>query len=1332
MKIFSWNCRGLGGADAPIVPYKKWSVRYYDISLVFLQETKCSLADSVCKTSSLNLPNSCGTNSAGLSGGLLLLWDDRSDVVPLVVDQHFILCKTVDHNLSFVRFALFMYGESCSELKASFWKEMKQLCSAYSPLCMIGDFNQIEQYSDKIGGSSSITGWNDFVDWRINSPLCELPFSGPRFTWANKRESSSLILERLDRGYATQDWLLKYPEAHIQNLFIFLSDHAPIILDFSARLTKPKRPYRVDIWCLNHSDIQNLVLSIWQSFSSDPVTSSVTYKLSQIRTGILNWVIQNRHQFMLDWSSFSQDLYASASHIHDSNSASQYLQNLRISEHEVHAQHSFWQQRAKSDFHLNDGLPTSFFFSRAKARQKNLRIISLKHNDGSWTSSESALSDLIMNHFQNLFTSSLPSTSFSELEDLSFPQLDVLQQDYLSQPFTASDVKKAFFDMKPNKSPGPDGFPPRFYQLFWHTVNVDITSAVLRFLNDGHLPPAWNNTHIVLIPKVVNPESISQFRPISLCNVIYRAASKCIALRLRKVTNNIIGQNQNAFLPGRLISDTGFLGHGIISYINQRRSGTRCFGAIKLDMNKAFDRVSWPFLFHVLKLFGFPKVFRKLIKACVKIVSLQVLINGTPSRRIFPQCDLSQGDPISPYLFILCMDILSLMIIKAESNRSIEGIKLSRNSPAISHLLYADDALLCFRLSPSACESLRDILISFSAFSGQMINHQKSYIKFSPNTPDDFRDHVTNILRVPSKQNFGNYLGVPIDIGRRKTAAFQFILDKISSKILSWGAAHFSQLAKLLLINTILIASFSHVASILPIPLQITTKINYLINLFWWKQSQNKRAQHWLSSDILQLPKTEGGLGMKNARIVSQALLSMTFWRCHHQHASLISTVLRPKYQKDFPIPEKVSKYSAASFAWKGVVKNTFLLRDGFAWKFGNRNLINIKNDAWILGTTPSLKSMFKSHSIRFADLLSGSTQWNKQNVFKFFNTVSARKICALELPPEPMDDFVYWKFTEDGRYSTSSGYSFLLHKCSTALTSHQSPATRDFKWSFIWSLPCQPNIKIFLWKIVHGILPTADVLIRRGMAVYPNFSFCHEEPESINHLFRDCQFVKRIWAASLLGIRSDDASSHISFSTWFQNFLRYTTRPSDGNALILLHFPLTMFAIWKHRNNVIFRNSCVCPDEIIAETARLSQQQFDFISHFKCYDSTTYLTEVITPVTYIPQRFSYYFRTEVVFNKNFSIGSFKVFCNDHVTYEALQCFGSPLFQNNILALNEAMTFASVFRLQAVLFQIHIIQLLRLMQDSSSSSFPVALSSSISRLKFFLSYNVTWYCNGIV
>ncbi|XP_074315266.1 uncharacterized protein LOC141651451 [Silene latifolia] len=324
-------------------------------------------------------------------------------------------------------------------------------------------------------------------------------------------------------------------------------------------------------------------------------------------------------------------------------------------------------------------------------------------------------------------------------------------------------------------------------------------------------------------------------------------------------------------------------------------------------MKKTFDRVSWPFLFKVLKCYGFPKVFRKLIKACVKTVSLQVLINDTPSSRIFLQCGLRQGDPISPYLFILCMEILSLMITKAETNGLIEGIKLSRQSPAISHLLYVDDSLLCLRLTSASWESLRSILNNFSSISGQMINHQKSYTKFSPNTSSDFKENILDIIQV--HQN--------------RTSVY------ILASQLIWEEE-----------------KLAYVASVLPIPQQITSKINYLIDIFWWKKAHNKHAQHWLSFEQLQLPKSDGGLRLKNARLASQALLTKNFWRCHQHPSLLVSKVLRSKYHKYFPIPGNISKYSATSFAWNGVVKTTYLLHDGIAWKFGNGRSIDLKNDA--------------------------------------------------------------------------------------------------------------------------------------------------------------------------------------------------------------------------------------------------------------------------------------------------------------------------------------------------------------------------------------------------
>ncbi|XP_074305649.1 uncharacterized protein LOC141640869 [Silene latifolia] len=381
------------------------------------------------------------------------------------------------------------------------------------------------------------------------------------------------------------------------------------------------------------------------------------------------------------------------------------------------------------------------------------------------------------------------------------------------------------------------------------------------------------------------------------------------------------------------------------------------------------------------------------------------------------------------------MEILSLMINKAESNGLIEGIKLSRHSPAISHLLYADDSLLCLRLTSTGCETLRSILNYFSSISGQMINHQKSYIKFSPNSPADFKEHITDILQVQTKSNFGLYLGSPNRFRQKENIGFP-----------------------------------------------ITTKINYLIDLFWWKKSQNKRAQHWLPFEQLQLPKSDGGLGLKNARLVSQALLIKIFWPSQHHSTSLLSKIIRSKNQKDFPIPHKISKYSAASFGWKGIVKSTFLLRDGIAWKFGNGRSIDLRNDAWVLGNKPFFKSQTQAQTIIFADILLDSTHWSSKAVFKYFNTASAKSICALELPSEPTDDYIYWKFTEDGRYSAKSGYSYLLKLAQHSSASTASRSHTSSLFVLIWKLPCQSHIKLFVWKIVNQILPTADVLIRRGM----------------------------------------------------------------------------------------------------------------------------------------------------------------------------------------------------------------------------------------------------------
>jgi hypothetical protein len=156
----------------------------------------------------------------------------------------------------------------------------------------------------------------------------------------------------------------------------------------------------------------------------------------------------------------------------------------------------------------------------------------------------------------------------------------------LCSPFTAEDVKKAVFSIRDYKAPSPDGLHGVFYKKFWGLFGEDITNEILQALNTGQIPEGWNDTTVVLIPKLDHPELITQFRPISLCNVIYKIISKMMSLRLKEILPDIISPMQSAFVPGRLITDNVLVAYESIHTIKIKRSGTNGICAVKLDMHK--------------------------------------------------------------------------------------------------------------------------------------------------------------------------------------------------------------------------------------------------------------------------------------------------------------------------------------------------------------------------------------------------------------------------------------------------------------------------------------------------------------------------------------------------------------------------------------------------------------------------------------------------------------------------------------------------------------------------------------------------------------------------
>ena len=238
-------------------------------------------------------------------------------------------------------------------------------------------------------------------------------------------------------------------------------------------------------------------------------------------------------------------------------------------------------------------------------------------------------------YFDNLFHAGVEDQMEEFLNAVQCMVTDDMQE-FLSSEFTAKEVKVALFQMGPTKAPGPDGMNALFYQKFWHIVGNSIVLAVLDFLNNGNMLLDINHTNIVLIPKVKNPERMSDFRPISLCNVIYKIISKVLANRLKQVLPQIISHTQSAFVPGRLITDNVLVAYETLHTMHSRKKGKKGSMALKLDISKAYDRVEWHFLQRIMEKLGFPVVWIERVMSCVTTPSFSILINGKPYGMIHP------------------------------------------------------------------------------------------------------------------------------------------------------------------------------------------------------------------------------------------------------------------------------------------------------------------------------------------------------------------------------------------------------------------------------------------------------------------------------------------------------------------------------------------------------------------------------------------------------------------------------------------------------------------------------------------------------------------------
>ncbi|KAL9659004.1 hypothetical protein QQ045_028263 [Rhodiola kirilowii] len=398
--------------------------------------------------------------------------------------------------------------------------------------------------------------------------------------------------------------------------------------------------------------------------------------------------------------------------------------------------------------------------------------------------------------------------------------------------------------------------------------------------------------------------------------------------RLKPSLPAIISESQSAFVPGKLIFDNIIAAHELIHYLRTRGSQKICYFALKLDISKAYDRVEWDYLEMMMRKLGFPEKWIRLVMNCVVSVSYVIRVNGMVTEEITPGRGIRQGDPLSPFLFLICTEWLSMKVNEYQKRGKLNGIKICRGAPEVTHLLFADDSLFFLRAKMKNAENLRRILSEYEMLSGQKVNLSKSEIYFGGNVTDDERRRICELLGVRQVSFMSRYLGLPVAFGHNRTELCKYIVERIWKKVQGWKEKSLSIAGKEVLIKAVVQAMPTYAMSCFKIPESLIKRMVSIVSNYWWSNSKVGKGIHWCKFDKLCEEKLEGGLGFRVLSIFNDALLSKQVWRLLTCPESLVARLL------------KLLVIGCGSVCSNMIRKSSVLIIQGAMHIWFNRNLV--------------------------------------------------------------------------------------------------------------------------------------------------------------------------------------------------------------------------------------------------------------------------------------------------------------------------------------------------------------------------------------------------------
>ena len=744
------------------------------------------------------------------------------------------------------------------------------LCGAKN-LILGGDFNFVmDSNLDKIGGNldKGTVGSKPFKSVIEKMSIIDcFRFLYPRkraVTWtrknvATRNETSNyeMIGTRIDRFYISS--VLKENLVHFETMPCTCSDHDFIMINLSSKnetgVSFGKSYWKFNDELLDDANFVSAFEFFWK-FSSRTDCVSLPW---------WDHMKDNFKLFSIDYSkSKNTKLYGELKSLRKQYNTLdlredrnlKLLDEIKTRVKEIET--SLWKGsiiRSKAhDLETNEN-PTSYFFQKEAHAAKSKTVKNINHNNHSYSSSPDILT-CFKSFYENLYTEEPVDPSLNSLFLDNLPQVDISDNEYLKKKISKNEILTALKDMKPNKSPGSDGLSCSFYLKFFYLLGDTLCDVINLAFDKGELSESQKLSYITLICKDDSrSDEMKCYRPISLLNIDYKIISKVISQRLGTVLPRLIHLDQTCAVKGRSIFDNVHLLRNISDYVEQKNLSA-CF--ISLDQEKAFDRVSWSYLYDTLKAFGFDDNFVKWIRLLYTDISSSVIVNNFISESFPLERGVRQGCALSPLLYVICLEPFANKIRNLDE---IKGLKLPGSNLEAKFSAYADDSLGILTTDASIRHYFHWVKL-FGRVSGSKINYDKSKGLFLGKWKTR-SDHPFGISWVKSLKILGYYFGP--DTNYDDIWAKTFL--KFDKTLNLWRLRKLSLKGKSTVLNSLGLSKVLYYATGSLVPTHYVTLLTRSSFRFIWKSKYEPIAR-----DVLYLGFLDGGLNVPNYRLKCEAL----------------------------------------------------------------------------------------------------------------------------------------------------------------------------------------------------------------------------------------------------------------------------------------------------------------------------------------------------------------------------------------------------------------------------------------------------------------------------